>query len=150
MLHFHLADQYYCGCSHDIAALLVEVSRNGDHVSGFFSLGPSVQATTVSTAPYFGTFRGSSLMLRLLRSCGSHAAVGINRAQRRGQMNTSIAPRVMLGLTNIVPWAVVGLFLAFIWKHVKVFVLKSPLDRIPGPKSASFTKGKQVHRRLRR
>ena len=46
----------------------------------------------------------------------------------------------MLGIA-IIPWAFLTLFLSFVWKHAKAFILKSPLDKIPGPKRQSLAKG---------
>ena len=46
----------------------------------------------------------------------------------------------MLGIA-LIPWAFLALFLSFVWKHAKAFILKSPLDNIPGPKRQSLAKG---------
>lgn len=47
-------------------------------------------------------------------------------------------------LVAIVMWALVGLVLKFLWKVLRGYVLKSPLDVIPGPEPASLTKGTRV------
>ncbi|KIP07530.1 hypothetical protein PHLGIDRAFT_414123 [Phlebiopsis gigantea 11061_1 CR5-6] len=43
--------------------------------------------------------------------------------------------------TTLIPWAVLALVVSLLWKRTKAFILKSPLDRIPGPKSQCLAKG---------
>ena len=44
-------------------------------------------------------------------------------------------------IVAIVMWALAGLVLQFLWKVLRGYILKSPLDVIPGPEPASAIKG---------
>lgn len=53
-----------------------------------------------------------------------------------------LALNVHMSLSSaVVPWALVGLALTVLWKLLKTYVAKSPLDNIPGPSPESWTKG---------
>ena len=44
-------------------------------------------------------------------------------------------------MPHILPTVVAGAISWFVWLALRNFVVRSPLDKIPGPKSASWIKG---------
>ena len=58
---------------------------------------------------------------------------------------TSHSVHTMLKNASVL-WIIMAALLSLVWKLFKRIILKSPLDRIPGPGSVSFAKGSPIVR----